>query len=77
MAELLRHRQTKEAVTDMFTLQPPRHIPTLPWPFQNAFGEVGTERRGDLNCFFASFGYALIAAISGWIPMMFITLVRL
>jgi hypothetical protein len=28
--------------------------------------EVGTERRGDLNCFFfASFGYALIAAISG------------
>ena len=30
MAELLRHRQTKEAVTDMFTLQPPRHIPTLP-----------------------------------------------
>jgi hypothetical protein len=39
--------------------------------------EVGTERRGDLNCFFASFGYALIAAISGWMPMMFITLVRL
>jgi hypothetical protein len=32
MAELLRHRQTKEAATDMFTLQPPRHIPTLPWP---------------------------------------------
>ena len=31
MAELLRHRQTKEAVTDMFTLQPPRHIPTLPF----------------------------------------------
>jgi len=30
MAELLRHRQTKEAATDMFTLQPPRHIPTLP-----------------------------------------------
>ena len=30
MAELLRHRQTKEAVTDMFTLQSPRHIPTLP-----------------------------------------------
>ena len=41
------------------------------------FGEVGIERRGDLNCFFASFDYALIAAISGWIPMMFITLVRL
>jgi hypothetical protein len=30
MAELLRHRQTKEAATDMFSLQPPRHIPTLP-----------------------------------------------
>ena len=30
MAELLRHRQTKEAATDMFTLQPPRHISTLP-----------------------------------------------
>ena len=30
MAELLRHRQTKEAATDMFTLQPPCHIPTLP-----------------------------------------------
>ena len=28
MAELLRRRQTKEAATDMFTLQPPRHIPT-------------------------------------------------
>jgi hypothetical protein len=30
MAETLRHRQTKEAATDMFSLQPPRHIPTLP-----------------------------------------------
>jgi hypothetical protein len=28
--ELLRHRQTKEAETDMFDLQPPRHISTLP-----------------------------------------------
>ena len=26
----MRHRQTKEAATDMFDLQPPRHIPTLP-----------------------------------------------
>src|SRR5450759_1943767 len=25
-----RHRQTKEAATDMFDLQPPRHISTLP-----------------------------------------------
>src|SRR5215813_5834676 len=28
--EPLRHRQTKEAATDMFSLQPPRHISTLP-----------------------------------------------
>jgi hypothetical protein len=35
MAEPLRHRQTKEAATDMFSLKPPRHISTLPiasWP---------------------------------------------
>src|ERR1041385_6227459 len=31
MAEPLRHRQTKEAATDMFSLQPPRHISTLPF----------------------------------------------
>jgi hypothetical protein len=30
MAEPLRHRQTKEAETDMFSLKPPRHISTLP-----------------------------------------------
>jgi hypothetical protein len=30
MVEPLRHRQTKEAETDMFGLQPPRHIPTPP-----------------------------------------------
>jgi hypothetical protein len=30
MAEPLRHRQTKEAATDMFHLKPPRHISTLP-----------------------------------------------
>jgi len=28
--EPLRHRQTKGAATDMFGLQPPRHISTLP-----------------------------------------------
>jgi hypothetical protein len=28
--EPLRHRQTKEAATDMFYLTPPRHISTLP-----------------------------------------------
>src|ERR1700693_5571945 len=30
MVEPLRHRQTKEAATDMFSLKTPRHIPTLP-----------------------------------------------
>ena len=30
MGEPLRHRQTKEAETDMFNLPPPRHISTLP-----------------------------------------------
>jgi hypothetical protein len=30
MAGPLRHRQTKEAETDMFSLPPPRHISTLP-----------------------------------------------
>jgi len=36
MAEPLRHRQTKGAETDMPSLPPPRHIPTLPVdaPFQ-------------------------------------------
>jgi hypothetical protein len=32
MVELLRHRQPKGAATDMFSLQPPRHISTLPYP---------------------------------------------
>jgi hypothetical protein len=31
MVEPLRHRQTKEAATDMFCLKPPRHISTLPF----------------------------------------------
>jgi hypothetical protein len=30
MVEPLRHRQTKEAATDMFNLKQPRHISTLP-----------------------------------------------
>src|SRR5260370_3801043 len=30
MGEARRHRQTKEAATDMFSLPPPRHISTLP-----------------------------------------------
>src|SRR5258707_9342570 len=43
MAEPLRHRQTKEAATDMFSLQPPRYIPTLPQPCQ------GTEDGGSIR----------------------------
>jgi len=38
MAEPLRHRQTKEAATDMFSLQPPRHISTLPKATAYAYG---------------------------------------
>ena len=33
MVEPVRHRQTKEAGTDMFDLQPPRHTSTLPHMF--------------------------------------------
>ena len=36
MVEPLRHRQTKEAATDMFYLKPPRHISTLPMFFSNS-----------------------------------------
>src|SRR6516165_3308578 len=32
MVELLRHRQTKGAATDMLDLKQPRHTPTLPTP---------------------------------------------
>src|SRR5882762_7787604 len=39
MAEPLRHRQTKEAATDMFSLQPTRHISTL----HNASLRCGAE----------------------------------
>src|SRR5258705_7114568 len=51
MAEPLRHRQTKEAATDMFSLQPPRYIPTLPIPEMTAGGRgvrlLGCTCRGD------------------------------
>jgi len=37
MDDPLRHRQTKGAETAMVSLQPPRHIPTLPFAsFQRA-----------------------------------------
>jgi hypothetical protein len=39
MAEPVRHRQTKEAETDMFYLKPPRHISTLPILLQKSVEE--------------------------------------
>ena len=42
MAEPLRHRQTKGAETDMFSLQPPRHISTLPPPPGRSSGNNAT-----------------------------------
>ena len=41
MVEPLRHRQTKEAATDMFSLQQPRHIPTLPFATASCEQRVG------------------------------------
>jgi hypothetical protein len=35
MVEPLRHRQTKEAATDMLDLKSPRHTSTLPWLRKN------------------------------------------
>ena len=47
MVEPLRHRQTKEAATDMFDLQPPRHISTLPsrnaWLWQHDAANIATD----------------------------------
>src|SRR6266849_5277783 len=40
MVEPLRHRQTKEAATDMFCLQPPRHISTLPFTTSASYSHV-------------------------------------
>ena len=40
MVELLRHRQTKGAATDMFYLTPPRHISTLPSLCENSDVEL-------------------------------------
>ena len=44
MVEPLRHRQTKEAATDMFSLQPPRHISTL--PVSDRIATLGNRREG-------------------------------
>ena len=44
MVEPLRHRQTKEAETDMSDLQPPRHISTLPLSTFVATQHFGSHR---------------------------------
>jgi hypothetical protein len=44
MAEPVRHRQTKEAETDMFYLKPPRHISTLPIVLKNTSVEAEGAR---------------------------------
>ena len=52
MVEPLRHRQTKEAATDMFSLQPPRHISTLPEtevPRRPRFGRDRVESRHEAD----------------------------
>src|SRR6266516_7189196 len=61
--EPLRHRQTKGAATDMFGLQQPRHISTLPWSCENSLAEAYTRRdlgeaamRGHFSGFGGSFG---------------------
>ena len=41
MAEPVRHRQTKGAATDMFDLQPPRHISTLRFSRVRVFAGEG------------------------------------
>ena len=47
MVELLRHRQTKGAATDMFYLTPPRHISTL--PFASVWPDHGDFRPNPVN----------------------------
>jgi len=53
MVEPVRHRQTKEAATDMFYLKPPRHISTL-LGF-SAFGSSHcSTRKWSVDCRFGS-----------------------
>jgi hypothetical protein len=45
MVEPLRHRQTKEAATDMCDLQPPRHISTPPFGDMAAVSGMSVSQR--------------------------------
>jgi hypothetical protein len=73
MAELLRHRQTKEAATDMFTLQPPRHIPTLPFAsvelswnvgFTPNSGRIAARQRTDASGHYRPFRRSAVRAVA-------------
>jgi len=55
MVQLLRHRQTKEAATDMLDLPALRHIPTLP-PFDLRHGGlrlrlIGLSQKVAIDCY--------------------------
>jgi hypothetical protein len=54
MVEPLRHRQTKEAATDMFYLKPPRHISTLPVKRVAAAVGEGAQVVATLHAFLAA-----------------------
>jgi hypothetical protein len=49
MAEPLRHRQTKEAATDLFSLQPPRPTATAPNPNSTTHGGVGNKEPAEAS----------------------------
>jgi len=68
MAEPLRHRQTKEAATDMFSLQPPRYIPTLPTPSVThirAARKLSGDELPDIAKL-ESFRYRMLTALRQW-----------
>jgi hypothetical protein len=49
MAELLRHRQTKGAETDMLSLTPPRHTSTLRIPAEDSRSRVDSTSSRDAS----------------------------
>ena len=49
MVRLLRHRQTKGAVTDRLNLRPPRHILTLPKAADQGLSILTLFVRSDLG----------------------------
>jgi len=61
----------------MSDLQPPRHISTLPWLCKNTLSQGPEWDEVLMRTGLSGFDYARIAAISGCMPIMFITLVRL